>query len=610
MTHWFKRQTSMRGRLAILLILLMVLPMAVVGWFSFQSIAGGQPEQTDDVRLDDLHNRAAFRVNEITQTLHHDLEVSMRDMSMGLVRMHGTDAASVSRAFGDLPPELRPVAVTEMDARGRTSPSLGEVADQVLRPLVEQARPVQGYLALPEIGSATKSGPESLYQVAIEPKAGGRALIALRLLSGEVGTALLESFPHASTVSLALTLRNSPLQARVTGRQCVVGRRAPDLFDERDGVSEEFWTSAISESGRDVVQPLRRGESVVGGIALRDPSGVPVGLALVQATDGDLFPLFDTQRDLLGTAGAIKASVVIGWMVVTGVLLAIAMGLLAPRWVWRDIRTSTDFIFNSVERLRELVRRNSRALDEQSQIIKDLMDSMTALDKASCSIAETSRILAHSAEQSAWVSQSGNQNAETAQRGVLEVRDRAVALSDQMQELERRCGAIGSILGFIDHLSNETNDLSINATIQAADAGSSGRQFATVASEIGKLAEQARKSTHDIQQLIEQIQASSRTTLDATKEGNQVVDRCLESFEELESAFARILRWVEQTTQSAHGIEQSTAQQAQSLQVVSQSIESLELRARETVDNYQAVVEAADELATLGAEMNVTWRVG
>jgi hypothetical protein len=405
-------------------------------------------------------------------------------------------------------------------------------------------------------------------------------------------------------------LRNSPLQARVTGRQCVVGRRAPDLFDERDGVSEEFWTSAISESGRDVVQPLRRGESVVGGIALRDPSGVPVGLALVQATDGDLFPLFDTQRDLLGTAGAIKASVVIGWMVVTGVLLAIAMGLLAPRWVWRDIRTSTDFIFNSVERLRELVRRNSRALDEQSQIIKDLMDSMTALDKASCSIAETSRILAHSAEQSAWVSQSGNQNAETAQRGVLEVRDRAVALSDQMQELERRCGAIGSILGFIDHLSNETNDLSINATIQAADAGSSGRQFATVASEIGKLAEQARKSTHDIQQLIEQIQASSRTTLDATKEGNQVVDRCLESFEELESAFARILRWVEQTTQSAHGIEQSTAQQAQSLQVVSQSIESLELRARETVDNYQAVVEAADELATLGAEMNVTWRVG
>ena len=179
-----------------------------------------------------------------------------------------------------------------------------------------------------------------------------------------------------------------------------------------------------------------------------------------------------------------------------------------------------------------------------------------------------------------------------------------------MQELERRCAAIGSILGFIDHLSNETNDLSINATIQAAGAGTSGRQFSAVASEIGKLAEQARKSTRDIQQLIEQIQETSRTTLDATKEGGREVDRCLESFEDLESAFARILRWVEQTTQSARGIEQSTAQQADSLQLVAQSIESLEQRARETVGNYHAVVEAADELATLGAEMNVTWRVG
>jgi methyl-accepting chemotaxis protein len=384
-----------------------------------------------------------------------------------------------------------------------------------------------------------------------------------------------------------------------------VGSKATDLLAEHRGVPGEFWRSAAGLTGQHPVHQFRGSGTVLGGLALRDLAGEPVGLALVQSTDHDLFPQIGPGGQELESASAI-----IGWLAVVGVLLAIGMGMIAPRWVWHDIRASTDFIFNSVERLRELVRRNSRALDEQSEVIKSLMDSMNELDKASSSIAETSRILAHSAKQSAWVSQSGNQNAETAQRGVLEVRDRVVALSDQTEELERRCAAIGSILGLIDNLSNQTNDLSINATIQAAGAGMAGKQFATVASEIGKLAEQARKSTRDVQTVIEQIQESSRTTLDATRDGSREVERCLESFEELESAFARILRWVEQTTQSAHGIEQSTAVQAESLQAVSQSIESLEYRARETVGNYQAVVEAADELAMLGAEMNETWRVG
>jgi hypothetical protein len=605
MTHWFKRQTSMRGRLSILLILLLVVPMVAVGWFGFQSLAASEAEVSDSALVDDIRNRVGLRISESVEGLGQGLQQSTLELASRLVRLRGTDEASVQAAFGDLPADRQPSFVTAMNARGVAVPPLSLAAAAALQPLVRRGEPAKGFMVLPPLDGSSVQGAEHLYQVAIEPLGGGGAHVALRPLHGAVGSGLLAGLPHGSTVARAVTIGKGPLQARATGRQSDVGTRAPDVLVEQDGVTEAYWETSINLDSTHPVHQERIGEITVGGIALRDPSGEPVGLALVAATDHDLFPMLGRQGDPLA-----KASSVIGWIAVMGVLLAIGMGLIAPRWVWRDIRTSTDFIFNSVDRLRELVRRNSHALDEQSKVIKNLMDSMNSLDTASCSIADTSRVLAHSAEQSAWVSQSGNQNAETAQRGVLEVRDRVASLSDQMQELERRCGAIGSILGFIDNLSNETNDLSINATIQAAGAGSSGRQFATVATEIGKLAELARKRTHEIQQLIEQIQVSSRTTLDATKEGHQVVDRCLDSFEELESAFARILKWVEQTTESAHGIEHSTAQQAESLQVVSQSIESLEQRARETVGNYQAVVEAADELAMLGAEMNVTWRVG
>ena len=90
----------------------------------------------------------------------------------------------------------------------------------------------------------------------------------------------------------------------------------------------------------------------------------------------------------------------------------------------------------------------------------------------------------------------------------------------------------------------------------------------------------------------------------------QEVDSCLKCCAELEASFGRILKWVEETTQSAHGIEGSTARQTQSLETVSSAIEALERRSRETVGNFQDVVMAAEELADLGTAMNRTWKVG
>jgi methyl-accepting chemotaxis protein len=343
----------------------------------------------------------------------------------------------------------------------------------------------------------------------------------------------------------------------------------------------------------------------VTGIALLDPTGRPVALALVAHDGSEALPLIRRQAALLSSMLSI-----LGLMCAVGVVAAVLMGALAPRLVWRDIRTSTDFIFRSVDRLRELVQRNQGALDEQSRLTRSLLASVASLEAASKDILRTAGALAHTAEQSAWVSQTGNQKAELAQRSVLEVRERVMDLSSQMEELGRRCDEIGSLTSFINHLSSETNALSINATIQAAGSGGNGRQFTVMAGEIQRLADLSQDSTRDINHLVERIQEASRTTLGASKEGCERVDRAKACCEELEAAFARILRWVEETTQAAHGIEHSTEEQAGSLQQVGQAIEQLEQRSRYTTGNFQDIVLAADELAGLGSEMNEKWKVG
>jgi methyl-accepting chemotaxis protein len=339
---------------------------------------------------------------------------------------------------------------------------------------------------------------------------------------------------------------------------------------------------------------------------LSDLGGHPLALAAVSIPDPGPSPL---SRRYSALFSEVLAG--LSLMAVVGFVASMLLGLLAPRCVWGQIRGATEFIFQAVERLRELVRRNSRALDEQSDVIQRLMQSVTALRTDSQAIADTARGLAHSASQSARVTQSGNQQAELAKDSVRDLREQIGDLSVQMEDLERRCKEIGAILAFLNHLNNETNTLSVNATIQAAGSGvAGGRQLSVMAGEIGKLAELTRESMLDIQQINERIQESSRTTLSATQDGRKEVEACLKCCAELESSFGRILKWVDETTMSAHGIESSTARQSQSLETVSTAIESLERRSRETVGNFQDVVSAAEELADLGLQMNRTWKVG
>ena len=71
-------------------------------------------------------------------------------------------------------------------------------------------------------------------------------------------------------------------------------------------------------------------------------------------------------------------------------------------------------------------------------------------------------------------------------------------LAEHMLGLSGKSQQISGVLDIITELSEQTNLLSLNASIEAAGAGESGKRFAVVASEIRKLAERATDSTGEI----------------------------------------------------------------------------------------------------------------
>jgi twitching motility protein PilJ len=276
-----------------------------------------------------------------------------------------------------------------------------------------------------------------------------------------------------------------------------------------------------------------------------------------------------------------------------------------------------DFINYTVEELKGLVQRVQSTANQATQAFNNVQTTSLQLLSSTSQQAQQIEISAKAIENIAKnmhdmadktgqsmvdaqdairVTREGQDASQRAISGMQAIRVQIQDTSKHIKRLGESSLQISEITDLIDNITQQTHILAINAAIQAANAGESGRGFSVIAQEIQNLAEKSAQATQQIGQLISTIQVDVQSAGSAMEHSIQGVVEGSQLTDAMDNALVKI----QETNQKlVHGMEifaNDMSQESHTANYVSENIKQLLQLTEQTL---QGTTHTSESIKTL-----------
>jgi len=285
------------------------------------------------------------------------------------------------------------------------------------------------------------------------------------------------------------------------------------------------------------------------------------------------------------------------------VLFAAGVAIFLTRTLSAQVGSAVGQVQSSSAELHAAANQQASGAKEQATAMNEITTTINELLATSRQIAGSAQRVAQIAEQTSTAARSGQGTVENAHESISAIRRQVDLIVHHMLELGRKSQQIGGVLDIVSELAEQTNILAINATIEAAGAGETGKRFAIVADEIRKLADRVGGSTKEIRTLIDEVQSAVNTTVMTTETGSKAVDSGSKQFGDVAISFKDIVSLVTTTTEAAREIELSTKQQATAVEQINVAVSGAAQATKETESSSNQTVQTARQLANLSKDL-------
>jgi methyl-accepting chemotaxis protein len=226
------------------------------------------------------------------------------------------------------------------------------------------------------------------------------------------------------------------------------------------------------------------------------------------------------------------------------------------------------------------------------------LEQMAAVMDEVSKSAQTTRLQSEQALDSA---KDGNEAIRTAEDQMNAIYTKMNAIAESVRQLAERSEDIMKANGLISQIARQTNILSINASIEAARAGTEGKGFSVVAQEVRKLAGQTSAAAEEVSSMVERMQAEMAHVEASTEAGQQEAEAGIRVVRTAGDALVRIHGSSEASARLIGDAAEQTGSAVVQSSAALDAVRSIQAVAQEAAD-YAREVSACTQQQHAGME--------
>lgn len=274
--------------------------------------------------------------------------------------------------------------------------------------------------------------------------------------------------------------------------------------------------------------------------------------------------------------------------------------------LYTRIHVTTDGMVKASQAIKEVAAQQSTGALEQVDVIHTTNTKVEDFLELAQQVMEETSDMTRTAQDAADIARSGQQALDRVLTGMSQISAQVATIGQKIVQLAQLARRIDEIITSVSEIATQSNLLALNASIEAARAGTHGRGFAVVADEVRSLSHQSTTAAQQIRAILGEIQAAVKQTVDATEGGVNLVEDGVVSTRSAHQVMSRLAANVIQSYDTIKNISGAIRQQADTMEQISISMSRIEQITQQNLVSTRVVDRISANLTQLSDDLQQT----